>query len=87
MSEQHNRLREMIDGLKRRRDELALQIHLGKAEAKEEWDNMSTKFDHLLAEYEPLKDALSESAESVVSAMGLVSEEIWAGFERIKKSL
>ena len=83
----HERLKEMIDGLKRQRDELALQIHLGKAEAKEEWDKVTAKLDELLADYEPVKDALSETTDNVVSAMKLVSEEVWEGFKRIKKSL
>jgi uncharacterized coiled-coil DUF342 family protein len=87
MSEQHERLKEMIDGLKRQRDELALQIHLGKAEAKEEWDKVTAKLDELLVDYEPVKDALSETTDNVVSAMKLVSEEVWEGFKRIKKSL
>lgn len=85
--EQRERLKEMIDGLKRQRDELALQIHLGKAEAKDEWDKVTAKLDELLVDYEPVKDALSETADNVVSAMKLVSDEVWAGFKRIKKSL
>lgn len=87
MSEQHDRLKEMIDSLKRQRDELALQIHLGKAEAKEEWNKVTAKLDNLLDDYEPVKDALGETTDNVLSAMKLVSEEVWAGFKRIKKSL
>ena len=87
MPEKPERLKDLIDALKQQRDELALQIHLGKAEAKEEWDRVSAKLDQLLADYEPLKGALSETTDNVVAAMKLVSEEVWAGFERIRKSL
>ena len=78
---------ELIASLKQQRDELGLQIHLGKAEAKEEWDKVTTKLDQLLGDYEPLKNALGETTDNVVAGMKLVSEEIWAGFQRIRKSL
>ena len=87
MGESQNQLNDIINALKQQRDELALQIHLGKAEAKDEWDKVTAKLDALLADYEPLKDAASETADNVVSAMKLVSDEIWAGFKRIKSSL
>jgi hypothetical protein len=30
---------------------------------------------------------MGETAENVIAAMKLVSEEIWAGFQRVRKSL
>ena len=33
-------LAELISSLKQQRDELALQIHLGKEEAKQEWEKV-----------------------------------------------
>ncbi len=87
MTEERRRLEELISMLKQQRDELELQMHLGKAEAKEEWSRLTAKLDSLLQDYEPLKHAVSETKENVISAMKLVSEEIWAGFQRIRKSL
>ncbi len=87
MTEERHRLEELITKLKQQRDELGLQIHLGKAEAKEEWDKVTAKLDELLHEYEPLKGAPSETKDNVISAMKLVSDEIWTGFQRIRKSL
>ena len=40
MSEQRNLMQQTIAKLKQQRDELALQIHLGAAEAKEEFESM-----------------------------------------------
>ncbi len=87
MTDDRTMLRDLIRKLKQQRDELALQIHLGKAEAKEEWAKVSAKLDNLLHDYEPLKDALNETKDKVVSSLKNVSEEVWAGFERIRKSL
>ncbi len=87
MSEERHRLEELINRLKQQRDELSLQIHLGKAEAKEEWNRITARLDELLREYEPLKGALNETKDNVVKAMKSVSDELWAGFQRIRKSL
>jgi len=76
-----------IDALKRQRDELALQIHLGNMEVKEEFDQAKDKLNELVDEYEPLKAAVEESAGNVWESMKLTGEEVLASFERIKKSL
>ena len=86
MSEKE-RVGEFISSLKRQRDELALQIHLGKAEAKEEWEKVTAKFDELTSQYEPLKDAVEETTGNVFDALKLVASEVEEGFQRIRKAL
>jgi hypothetical protein len=80
-------LDELIRSLKRQRDELALQIHLGKAEAKEQWEKVTAKLDKLSADYQPTKEAFSESAEHVLAALKQVAVEVQEGFDRVRKSL
>ena len=80
MSE-HAGLAELISSLKQQRDELALKIHLGKVEAKEEWDKVTAKLDELTKDYDPVKDAVEESASNVLEAMKLVAGEVAQGFE------
>ena len=80
-------LAELISSLKQQRDELALQIHLGKEEAKEEWDKVTAKLDELGRDYEPLKDAVGETAGNVLEALKLVAGEVQEGFQRIRKAL
>ncbi len=87
MSQQKGHLAELISSLKRQRDELALKIHLGKADAKEEWNKITKKLDDLTSDYEPLKDAVGETAENLLAGLKLVTEEIQSGFNRIRKSL
>lgn len=78
---------ELISSLRRQRDELALKIHLGKADLKDEWGRLTEKLDELSRDYEPLRDAVGETAENLVSSLKLVGEEIQNGFHRIRKSL
>jgi hypothetical protein len=87
MSESKENLTELVSTLKRQRDQLALKIHLGEAEAKQEWERVTKKLDNLMKEYEPLTDAVQESAGNVFDAMLLVAEEVKDGFNRIRKSL
>ena len=87
MSEKRDMLGEMIDSLKQQRDELALQMHLGKAEAKEEWERVQEKLDKLSDDFEPLKDAVGESAEGLLTSLGLVADEIKDSFHRIRKAI
>lgn len=87
MSDTQEQLAAMISKLKQQRDELAVRVHLGKAEAKEEWDKVTAKLDELTSEYEPLKGAIRETSENVFSALKLVAGEVQEGFDRIRKSL
>ena len=55
MSEENRQsLEELIVKLKQERDELALKMHLGKAELKDEWDTVQRKLDQLTHRFEPL---------------------------------
>ncbi len=87
MADDRDHLDELISSLKQQRDELAVQIHLGKAEAQEEWDEVTAKLDELTKDYDPLKDAMAETAGNVFSALKLVAGEVQEGFERIRKAL
>ncbi|ELP35642.1 hypothetical protein [Rhodopirellula baltica] len=77
----------MLDDLKEERDSLALQIHLGKQEARSELDRLDKKLEQLNEEYQPLKNAVDESSEDIVAALQLVGDEIMNGFHRIRRSL
>lgn len=87
MSDAHSFWKETLSSLKQQRDELAVQIQLGKAEAKEEWDRLRTKLDKLNDDYQPVKNALNESASDVMESLKLVAGEIKEGFDRVRKSL
>ena len=78
---------ELIGDLKRQRDQLRLQIHLGSEELKDEWAKLDDKLSQLNHRFEPMKDAVEETAEDVWESLKLVGGEIKEGFGRIRKSL
>ena len=87
MSADKRPIDELITSLKQERDELAVKIHLGATEVKEQWDKVTAKLDDMTAKYDPMKNAVSESSEEVWAALKLVAQEVKHGFDRIRKSL
>lgn len=87
MADYRESLNKVISELKRQRDELALQIHLGGMEAKEEFQRLSKQIDELNSQYEPVRSAVSESSEKVFSALKLAAQEMQHGITRIWDSI
>ena len=87
MSEERTRAQEMISALKQQRDELAVRIHLAEAEVKKEWDRLDDKLNQLSHRFDPLKDAVGETADDVWESLKLLGDEVKEGFTRIRKSL
>jgi hypothetical protein len=87
MTEQHRKTAELILRVKQQRDELKLQIHLGGQEAKEEWKKQEEIFQRMMADYEPVKHAVDETAGKLWESLKLVADEISDGFHRIRKSI
>ncbi len=87
MSEQKTTLEQLMSQLQQERDELKLQMHLAEMDAKDEYDRLSRKCDELSDQYEPVKDAVEETAENIFSALGLAAEELKQGFHRVRKAV
>ncbi len=87
MAQSRDAVADMISRLKQQRDALALQIHLGKQDAKDEWEKVQSRLDNLMHEYEPLKDAVGESASKVFDSMKNVAGELLDSIDRIRNSL
>lgn len=77
----------LIHELRQERDELKVQMHLASMELKEEWGSLTDRLDALNHRYEPLKEAVEETADDVWESMKFVGCEIREGFKRIRKSL
>jgi len=78
---------ELLKKLKQRRDELNVQMHLGKAEAKELWQQTEDKWRHLRNELDKVDDEAGDLARDVGASAMLVAEEIRHGYDRLKDML
>lgn len=87
MTGSKEKIDEILQELARRRDEIALKLHLGKAEAKEEWEKLEKKWQAAKAQSKTLAGVVGESAQNVAAALELTLGELKKGYERVKKML
>ncbi len=85
--EEQKELETFMQKVQRQRDEIFLQIHLGKAEAREEWEAAEKKLEHLKAKTPEVARAGGETLKDLGAAVKLVGEELLRSYERIKKTI
>lgn len=77
-----------FDTLALLRDELRLQMHLAKAEFRDEWNQkLEPRFWELKTKLDRIEEASVETAVELRSAVKLLIDELQDGYERIRKSL
>ena len=87
MTGHEKELDELLEKLKQRRDELNLQLHLGKAEAKDLWQQTEEKWQRLRDQLEQIDNETGDVAKDVGATAMLVADEIRQGYERLRKLL
>ncbi len=87
MSTMRAKLAEMLEKLEQERDELKVRMHLGKAEAREEWEKMEERIGELRGRLDKAGDEAGDVMEDVGAAAKLLGEEIREGFARLRKTL
>jgi len=87
MTDHEKELDELLEKLKQKRDELNVQMHLGKAEAKELWQETENKWRHLRSELDKIDNETGDVVKDVGATAMLVAEEIREGYERLRKLL
>lgn len=75
------------DGLQQQRDELKLQIHLAKLEAKEEWETTESNFHSLESKIKDIKGDASEASKDVVASAKQLLDDIQGAYHRIRRHL
>ena len=75
---------DVIAALKRERDELALKIHLGTKDARDDLERLNVKLNELKAQAAPFNEVAADTAKGVGAAMETAAAEIKKGFDRIR---
>jgi hypothetical protein len=75
-------LDDLVEQLKRKRDELRVQVHLGSKEVQDEWEELEGKMEHFSA-----TARLGETGEGIGDALGQLGHELKLGYERIKEAV
>ncbi|MDT7042763.1 hypothetical protein [Candidatus Nitronereus thalassa] len=79
-------LKKLVDELTKQRDELKVKLHLAKAEGRDEWEKLETKWEEVKGKMKTMGEEAGEAADSVTAAAGLLADEIKKGYERIKNA-
>jgi uncharacterized coiled-coil DUF342 family protein len=87
MATMRDKLRETLGKLEQERDELRVRLHLGKAEAREEWDKLDARISELRGRLDRAGDEAGDAMEDVAAAAKLLGEEIRLGFDRVRRML
>lgn len=74
-------IKDLMEDLQRRRDELRLQLHLATKEAEDEWKELTAQWDKFLT-----RDEFEKSAEEVGEAARAIGLQMKAAYDKFKKS-
>ena len=83
----NEQLEKVIESLKQGRDELKVQLHLAKAEAKELWQETEDKWQHLRDQLDKIDSETGDTAKNIGAATMVIADEIKHGYEKLKKLL
>lgn len=79
--------KEEMEGLRRTRDELAVQANLGKAELRDRWDGLEKRWYELEGRLKVLREGARKDAEQIQSAARLLADELREGYQHLKSNL
>lgn len=80
-------MKKIFGNLKTQRDELQVKFHLAKAEARDEWGNLETKWEEVKTKLAAASEEVEKTTESVSTGLGLALDELKEGYERIRKKM
>jgi predicted nuclease with TOPRIM domain len=87
MADAMERITKAAEQLKQQRDELRVKLHLGKAEAKDEWTRLEKQWEEVKPKLDTVREEAGKTAESVGTALSLALEELKNGYERLRNRL
>lgn len=82
-----DRLHEDVELLRQRRDELLVQIDLGKMEAADSWHEVEERWQQLEGKMRAIAADSKEAAGDVGEAASLLVDQIREGFAKVARRL
>jgi hypothetical protein len=87
VSEWSEKFAEEIEELRRVRDELRVQMHLARQEAKERWDHLEKRWQSLESRLKVVREGSRESLSDIGDAAKALVEEIKNGYRHVRNLL
>lgn len=85
MVDRREQLKELLTKLEQQRDEIRVKMHLAKAEARDEWNDLEQKFERLKGRLGVMGEEADDAMEDINAAAGMLADELKKGYERIRK--
>lgn len=82
-----DRLEDALAKLRTERDELRVQLHLLKAEARDEWDAVEKKWTQLEQKYDRIYEETRDASGDVGEAFHQLADEIRQAYRRVRQSM
>ena len=77
----------IVDELQTQRDELRVRLHLLAADARDEWEELEKRWEHLRRRAAVVGHEAKDAGEDVLVATRLVADELKHGYERLRRLL
>lgn len=81
------RIEQELEDLRAAREELRVRLHLGKLEARDQWEQLEKKWQQAEGKLKVLGDASQEVAADVGEAAGLALDELKEGYAKLRRLL
>jgi len=82
-----DRFEKIVEDLATQRDELRVQLHLLKAEARDEFEELEGKWHHFESRLGRVGDSAKTSAQEIGAATEQLGEELAQAYRRLKKAV
>ena len=83
----NEKLENLWQELKTERDELRVQMHLAKAELRDEWEELEERYAVAQKKFDELKKGTGEIASETKTTLSIIVDEISAAYQRVKLRL
>lgn len=87
MADIDEKLEKMGAELRQARDELRVQMHLAKADARDEWADLEKKWDDFEDKWDKVEDVAEDAGKDIGRALSALGEEIKAGYAKIRDAM
>lgn len=85
MADLGEEMSKLQEALEQQRDELRVRMHLAKADARDEWEELEKKWAEAQSKFTQLQKTAGESMGEIEAAARLLGEEILKGYDRVRK--
>ena len=87
MTQTREELDRLVRELETQRDALRVKLHLLKADAREQWEELERQLEHLKGKAKVIGREASGAAAGVKEKLEDVAQELKRGYERIRRLL